>query len=67
MDARTLVLSLSMIAALSGVCDTYFPYEYEEESCRADMCKSQSSDVGLDASSPDGSAHVVKELQTAEW
>lgn len=67
MDAPALVLSLSMIAALSGLCDTYIPFKYEEESCKAPLHESQSSVVGLRASCPAGSAHVVKDLQAAEW
>ena len=67
MDAPALVLSLSMIAALSGVCDTYIPYEDEEKSCRSPLHESQSSVAGLRASCPAGSAHVLKDLQAAEW
>lgn len=67
MDAPALVLSLSMIAALSGLCVTYIPYKDEEESCKAPLHESQSSVAGLRASYPARSAHVVKDLQAAEW
>lgn len=67
MDGRAFVLSLSMIAALSGACDTRILYNDEGESCRAPLHKSEASNVGLCVSSPAGSAHVMKELQASEW
>ena len=68
MGARALVVSLSMTAALSVVCDTHIPLSGEEESCRAPINEGASPDEGLCArSSPLRPPDVLKDLQASEW
>ena len=68
MDARALVVSLSMTAALSVVCDTHIPLSGEEDSCRAPINEGASPDEGLCArSSPLRPPDVLKDLQASEW
>ena len=68
MDARALVVSLSMTAALSVVCDTLVPLSDEGESCRAPLNEGASPDEGLCAgSSPLRPPDVLKDLQASEW
>ena len=68
MDARALVVSLSMTAALSVVCDTLVPLSGEGESCRAPLNEGASPDEGICAdSSPLRPPDVLKDLQASEW
>ena len=68
MDARALVVSLSMTAALSVVCDTHIPLSGEGDSYRAPINQVASPDEGLRArSSPLRPPDVLKDLQASEW
>ena len=67
MAVCVLVLSLSLIAALSGVHYACLTGDYEEEHCRAPAHSSAAPEVGLCGTSPASAASVMKELEASEW
>lgn len=67
MDVCAILLSLSVIVALSGVRHACSPVDYDEESCRAPLHSNAAPGVGLYATSPASAAHVKKELEASEW